>query len=138
MAHATIEPGAQLNVPWNRDFNALVYVLSGRGTVGPIGHPIHQGQLAVLGPGDRITVAPAESQDSNRPAMEVLLLGGKPIREPVFQYGPFVMNSKSELIQAMDDFNAGKFGSDPAERADATPGNRSSQSGELQSTSGFG
>ena len=110
LAHATIEPGAELNLPWDRSFNALVYVLSGRGSVGPVKHPIQQGQLAVLGPGDRISVAAAPSQDSNRPAMEVLLLGGKPIREPVFQYGPFVMNSKAELIQAMEDYNAGKFG----------------------------
>ncbi len=85
-------------------------MLSGRGTVGPVGNPIQQGQLAVLGPGDRISLAAAENQDSNRPALEVLLLGGQPIREPVFQYGPFVMNSKAELIQAMEDFNAGKFG----------------------------
>jgi redox-sensitive bicupin YhaK (pirin superfamily) len=113
LAHTTIEPGAQLNLPWPRDYNALVYVLSGRGTVGPIGHPIAQGQLAVLGPGDRITVGADTGQDANRPAMEVLLLGGKPIREPVFQYGPFVMNSKSEIIQAMDDFNAGRFGAIP-------------------------
>jgi redox-sensitive bicupin YhaK (pirin superfamily) len=113
LAHATIEPGARLNLPWNRDFNALVYVLSGRGAVGPVGHPIHQGQLAVLGPGDRISVAAEPTQESSRPALEVLLLGGKPIREPVFQYGPFVMNSKSELIQAMDDFQAGKLGTVP-------------------------
>jgi redox-sensitive bicupin YhaK (pirin superfamily) len=111
--HNTIEAGAQLNLPWPRAYNALVYVLSGRGTVGPIGHPIQQGQLAVLGPGDRITVAAAASQDSNRPAMEVLLLGGRPIREPVFHYGPFVMNSKSEVIQALEDFNAGRFGTVP-------------------------
>src|ERR1700736_2645990 len=52
LAHATIEPGARLNLPWNRDFNALVYVLSGRGSVGPVAHPMQQGQLAVLGPGD--------------------------------------------------------------------------------------
>ncbi len=113
LAHATIEPGAQLNLPWDRRFNALVYVLSGQGSVGALGHPIHQGQLAVLGPGDRITVAAAAAQDSNRPAMEVLLLGGQPIREPVFHYGPFVMNSKSEIIAAMEDFNAGKFGQIP-------------------------
>ena len=113
LAHATIEPGAQLNLPWQRDYNALVYVLSGRGTVGPGGHPIAQGQLAVLGAGDRISVAAEARQDSNRPAMEVLLLGGKPIREPVFQYGPFVMNSKSELAQALEDFNAGRFGTVP-------------------------
>ncbi|TGD89942.1 pirin family protein [Mycolicibacterium sp. CH28] len=113
LAHATIEPGARLNLPWPRDYNALVYVLSGRGAVGPVGHPIHQGQLAVLGPGDRITVAAGSSQDSNRPAMEVLLLGGKPIREPVFHYGPFVMNSKSEVVEALEDFNAGRFGAIP-------------------------
>lgn len=113
LAHSTIEPGAELNVPWNRDFNALVYVLSGRGTVGPVRQPIQQGQLAVLGAGDRITVTADAGQDGNRPTLEVLLLGGKPIREPVFQYGPFVMSSKSELIQAVEDFNAGRFGTIP-------------------------
>ncbi|MBI3214238.1 MAG: pirin family protein [Mycobacterium sp.] len=113
LAHITIAPGAHASIPWNRNFNALVYVLSGRGTVGPVGHPIEQGQLAVLGPGDRIGVAAAAGQDANRPAMEVLLLGGKPIREPVFHYGPFVMNSKSEVVRAIEDFNAGKFGAIP-------------------------
>jgi mannose-6-phosphate isomerase-like protein (cupin superfamily) len=44
MVHATVQPGARLSIPWNRDFNALVYVLSGRGTIGPVGHPIQQGQ----------------------------------------------------------------------------------------------
>src|SRR6202008_4418681 len=103
MAHATVEPGARLNIPWNRDYNALVYVLSGRGSVGPIGHPIQQGQLAVLGPGDRITVTAARSQDANRPNMELLLLGGRPIHEPVFHYGPFVMNTKSEIMEGLED-----------------------------------
>jgi redox-sensitive bicupin YhaK (pirin superfamily) len=113
MVHATVEPGARLNIPWNRDHNALLYILSGRGTVGPIAHPIQQGQLAVLGPGDRITVTAASSQESRRPALEVLILGGQPIREPVFHYGPFVMNTKAELVQALEDFQAGKFGSIP-------------------------
>ena len=88
-------------------------MLSGRGTVGPVGHPIHEGQLAVLGPGDRITVAAEPKQESRRPAMEVLILGGKPIREPVVAYGPFVMNSKAELVKALEDYNAGKFGTIP-------------------------
>jgi hypothetical protein len=113
LAHSTIAPGARLDLPWNRDFNALVYVLAGDGTVGPVGKPIRQGQLAVMGPGDRIVVSAAASQDSRNPAMEVLLLGGKPIREPVFHYGPFVMNSKAELVEAIEDFNAGKFGTIP-------------------------
>jgi quercetin 2,3-dioxygenase len=71
--------------------------------------------LAVLGPGDRITVAAASSQESRRPALEVLLLGGRPIQEPVFHYGPFVMNSKAELVQALEDYQTGKFGSIPAD-----------------------
>ncbi len=112
-AHATVEPGAVLNIAWNQNFNALVYVLSGSGSVGPAGHPIHQGQLAVLGSGDRITIDAAATQDSHRPALEALLLGGQPIREPVFQYGPFVMNSKPELVAAVEDYQAGKFGAIP-------------------------
>jgi redox-sensitive bicupin YhaK (pirin superfamily) len=113
LVHATIEPGAQLSLPWNPEFNALAYVLSGDGAVGPAGNPIRQGQLAMLGSGDRITVSAAAQQDSHRPTMEVLILGGQPIREPVFQYGPFVMNSKSEVVQALEDFNAGRFGNVP-------------------------
>src|SRR6195952_621375 len=113
LAHATVQPGARLDVPWNRDFNALVYVLAGDGVVGPVGTPIRQGQLAVMGPGDRISVAANATQDARTPALEVLLLGGRPIREPVFHYGPFVMNSKAELVEAFEDYNAGKFGTIP-------------------------
>ncbi len=110
-AHATIAPGAELSVPWRTDFNALVYVLSGNGTVGTQRRPITGGQLAVLGAGDRLTVAAdARGQDAHRPAMEVLLLGGRPIREPVAQYGPFVMNTRRELAQAIADYQAGRLG----------------------------
>ena len=109
-AHATVEPGASMTVPWQPDFNALVYVLSGRGAVGSEGRPVEQGQLVVFGSGDRITVAADASQDGNRPALEVLLLGGQPIREPVAHYGPFVMNTREQLIEAIEDFNAGRLG----------------------------
>ncbi|MCF8611549.1 pirin family protein [Gordonia sp. HY285] len=114
-AHASISPGAQLSVPWRPDFNALVYVLSGRGTVGVEKRPVEGGQLVVLGAGDRITVAADTGQDANRPAMEVLLLGGQPIREPVAQYGPFVMNTRQQVIEAMEDFQAGRLGVVPAD-----------------------
>ncbi|MEE6178994.1 pirin family protein [Mycobacterium sp. 050134] len=114
LAHATIHNGARLSMPWRRDFNALVYVLSGRGYVGPDAHPVRQGQLAVLAAGDRITVGAHSAHDSSSTtAMDVLLLGGQPIREPVFHYGPFVMNSRSELIEALQDYQDGKFGSIP-------------------------
>ncbi len=116
LVHATIHPGARLNIPWNRDHNALVYVLAGRGSVGPAAHPVRQGNLAILGPGDRITVDAASSQESRVPALEVLILGGQPIREPVFHYGPFVMNTKAEVMQAIEDFQAGKFGNVPPGR----------------------
>ncbi|TLG00209.1 pirin family protein [Nocardia cyriacigeorgica] len=109
-AHATIAPGAQLSAPWQPDYNALVYVLSGRGAVGAEGRPVEQGQLVVFGKGDRITVTADATQDSNRPALEVLLLGGRPIREPVAHYGPFVMNTRAELIQAIEDYQAGRLG----------------------------
>lgn len=110
VAHTTIEPGASVSVPWRTDFNALAYVLSGRGTVGTDARPIEQGQLAVFGAGDRITVSADAGQDSNRPALEVLFLGGQPLREPVAQYGPFVMNTREQLIEAMEDFQAGRLG----------------------------
>ena len=110
VAHATVQPGAQLSLPWNPDYNALVYVLSGNGLVGAEGRPVHGGQLAVFGTGDRITVRAADAQDSNRPALELFILGGQPIREPVAHYGPFVMNTKEELVQAIEDYQAGRLG----------------------------
>jgi len=115
MLHATVSPGARLRLPWRADFNALVWAFSGRGTVGADGHPLQGGQLAVLGAGDVVTVTAAEAQDAHTPALEVLVLGGLPIREPVAAYGPFVMNTKAELQQAFDDFNAGRLGRIPAE-----------------------
>ncbi|MGZ4120905.1 MAG: pirin family protein [Actinomycetota bacterium] len=112
--HATLSPGAQLQLPWPADFNALVYVLAGRGRAGTEGRPVQTGQLVVFGSGDQITVAAEETQDSNTPALEVLVLGGRPIREPVAAYGPFVMNTRDELVQAFEDFRAGKLGTIPA------------------------
>jgi hypothetical protein len=104
--HASVQAGARLELPWPAQYNALVYVLSGAGTVGADGHPIHDGQLAVLGPGDHVQV------DAGRD-LEILVLGGQPIGEPVAWYGPFVMNTQDELRQAFDDFQAGRMGQIP-------------------------
>ena len=109
VAHATVAPGAQLVLPWPADFNALAYVLSGRGTVGAEHRPVESGQLAVFGAGDALTFDAQPSEP-----LDLYLLGGQPIREPVAQYGPFVMNTRAELAQAVDDFNAGRLGTVPA------------------------
>ena len=116
MVHATLAPGARLEVPWPAGFNALVYVLAGRGDAGPERHPLGAGQLAVFGPGDTVAVGAAAAQESRTASMEVVLLGGRPIGEPVAWYGPFVMNSDAEIRQAFEDFRAGRLGTVPAGR----------------------
>ncbi|HWB67882.1 MAG TPA: pirin family protein [Mycobacteriales bacterium] len=115
MVHATVAPGAELSLPWRADFNALAYVLAGDGTVGPDRVAVRTGQLAVFGPGESLTVTAAPSQDSRHAAgLEVVLLGGQPIREPVAWMGPFVMNTKAEVLQAFEDYQAGRLGTIPA------------------------
>ena len=111
-----MQPGAQVDLPWNPAHNALLYVLGGRARSAPDHRPIHTGQLAVHGPGEALRFAADERQDSNAPALEVYLMGGEPIREPVAHYGPFVMNTRDELIQAFDDYQAGRLGVVPASR----------------------
>ena len=111
MVHATIAPGAQLELPWRPDFNALVYVMSGDGFVGPSQSPIGTGQLAVLGRGDALRLSAARSQQARHAAgLDVVILGGAPIREPVAWAGPFVMNTRAEVMQAFEDYNAGRLG----------------------------
>ena len=116
MVHATISAGAQLRLPWRKDFNALVYVLSGHGAFGVQRRPATMGQLVVYGPGDQLTIAADPVQESRTPELDVLILGGKPIREPVAWNGPFVMNTRNELVQAYEDFQAGRLGIIPAGR----------------------
>jgi quercetin 2,3-dioxygenase len=114
LVHATLSPGASLTLPWQPDYNALVYTLAGRGSVGTTRRPIAMGQLAVFGEGDTITITADKTQETRSPTMDVLILGGRPIQEPVAMYGPFVMNTKAEVMQAFDDYQAGRLGTIPA------------------------
>jgi quercetin 2,3-dioxygenase len=115
LVHATVQPGAELVLPWPSDFNALVYALSGDGAIGPDARPFHTGQLAVHGPGDALVLRADPNQESRHRALDVLVLGGTPIGEPVVTHGPFVMNTRAEIIQAFEDFDAGKLGTVPAD-----------------------
>ncbi|MEV7626572.1 pirin family protein [Actinoplanes sp. NPDC089786] len=109
LAHVTLQPGARLDLPWPADYNALVYVMSGRGTAGAEARPIEMGQLAVYGPGDAIRV-------SSSSELDLFIMGGRPLREPVAHHGPFVMNTREELKQAFDDFQKGRLGVVPASK----------------------
>ena len=113
-SHVSVDPGARLDLPWDPGFNALVYVLAGDGFAGPERRPIGTGQLAVFGPGDAIRMEAAPEQEARHPVLDLLVLGGRPIGEPVAWYGPFVMNTREELAQAFEDYQAGKLGSIPA------------------------
>ncbi|MEU6481670.1 pirin family protein [Streptomyces sp. NPDC047017] len=114
MIHATLAPGAELTLPWREDFNGLAYVLAGSGSAGTERRPVRLGQAAVFGTGSSLTVRADGKQDAHTPDLEVVLLGGRPIREPMVHYGPFVMNTRDELMQAFEDFQKGRLGTVPA------------------------
>jgi redox-sensitive bicupin YhaK (pirin superfamily) len=108
VAHATLAPGARVELPWNPQFNALAYGLEGEGFVGEERHAFGLGRLAVFGPGDSIVL-----QASDQRALDVLLLGGQPLREPIVAYGPFVMSTEDEIRQAFADYQSGRLGTVP-------------------------
>jgi redox-sensitive bicupin YhaK (pirin superfamily) len=115
LAHATLPHGAELRLPWDPEYSAMAYVLSGVGTVGDEAREVREHQLAAFGAGDAVVVRAAS--DAPEP-LEVLLLGGQPLREPVVQYGPFVMNTEAEIHEAIQDFQTGKMGRLPADDGD--------------------
>jgi hypothetical protein len=113
LLHASLSPGALLEVPWDPAFNALVYLLDGSGRAGSDGRPVTSGQLVTFGPGDFIALRADDTLQAGASHLEALILGGRPIREPVEHYGPFVMNTKAEIGQALEDFEAGRLGTIP-------------------------
>jgi redox-sensitive bicupin YhaK (pirin superfamily) len=114
LLHVTLAPGASVQLPWRADYNALGYVLAGHGFVGAERRPARMGQLAVFGPGNTLTFAADAAQESRAPSLDVLVLGGRPIQEPVAWMGPFVMNTREEVLQAFEDYQAGRLGQIPA------------------------
>lgn len=113
MVHASIQPGAEVRIPWKKDYNALVYTLGGCGFVGEDRQPVRNGQLAVMTDGEVLVIRADQTQESRAPEMDILILGGEPIREAVAWMGPFVMNTKAEVMQAFEDFQKGRLGTIP-------------------------
>jgi redox-sensitive bicupin YhaK (pirin superfamily) len=113
LVHATLQPGAELRLPWKKNYNALVYILNGDGTVGQEQRPIHMAQMALMSEGEVLVVRADQEQQSRSPEMDILILGGEPIRETVAWMGPFVMNTRAEVMQAFEDFKKGQLGTIP-------------------------
>ena len=87
ITHLTLAPGARIDIPWREDFNALVHGLAGRGRLGPQGHPFGVGRTAVLVDGNVLRIEADLVQESRHPNLDVFVIGGLSLREPVVQYG---------------------------------------------------
>jgi redox-sensitive bicupin YhaK (pirin superfamily) len=104
--HLTLAPGASYTHSASRIQNVLVYVMGGEATIANHDRPVKEGHAALFAhDGDEIQLAnPGESP------LDVLLLTGEPLNEPVARYGPFVMNTREEVYKAFDDYRKGKMG----------------------------
>jgi len=98
-----LDAGAALEQPLPPEHAAFVYVFEGAALVGEPATAVERGRLAVLGPGEAVRLA-AQTQPSR-----LLLLAARPLREPIARYGPFVMNTRAEIGQALQDFQNGTF-----------------------------
>ena len=116
MLHFTIQPGGSVLQFVPAEQSGLLYVFKGTAKIGSDGREVSEGQAALLGSGDSVSIA----ADGAAPA-EILLLSGKPLHEPVARYGPFVMNTREEIEQAFRDYQNGTFGliPDRGPRSDA-------------------
>jgi len=105
---ATIQPGGKLFQPMPAAHNAFAFVVSGKGLFGGDQHAATPHQMVIFdNDGDQIEMRVAS--DATEP-MQLLLLAGVPINEPVVRYGPFVMNTEEEIHQAMRDYQSGRMG----------------------------
>lgn len=107
--HIILEPGAKVEVPVNTEYNVFAYLLTGEGTFGAKQREkASKGQMVVFdGDGESITI---NAYEDSKEVLQLLLIGGIPINEPIARYGPFVMNTKHEIYQAIEDYRNGRLG----------------------------
>lgn len=107
--HFTIQPGAIAIQPMPKAYNAFTYVLDGEGLFGAEKERAGDGQMVLFAQdGEEVVIANPANANS---ALDVLLIAGVPLNEPVVRYGPFVMNTQAEIIQAIEDYRNGRMGS---------------------------
>jgi len=99
----TLPAGVKASVPVEAEHNAFAYVFEGTARIGAEAQQVDRGQLAVLSLGDSVSV------EGGPKGGRLILVAGRPLREPVAKYGPFVMNTPDEIRQAIADYQAGKF-----------------------------
>ena len=106
LAVLRMEPGARFESPVARGRNVFLYVVRGRVSVGAT--PVEPWSLVQMDDdGDAVEITAGDEA--------VVLLGhAQPIGEPVFSHGPFVMNTREEIVQAIHDYQAGRFGPPPS------------------------
>ena len=107
--HFTLQPGATVVQPVPKEYNAFTYVLDGEGLFGADKERAEDGQMVLFAQdGGEVTLA--NPSDARSP-LDVLLIAGVPLNEPVVRYGPFVMNTEAEIVQAIEDYRNGRMGS---------------------------
>ena len=107
----TVLPGGSADLELPDGFRAFAYVFSGSVRLGSDGREVGEGQMALLSPGQLLEIRkPALDMDTAR----FLVLGAVPLREPMVRYGPFVMNTRREIEEAFEDYQAGRMGMIPA------------------------
>jgi redox-sensitive bicupin YhaK (pirin superfamily) len=106
--HFTLQPGATVVQPVPNQYNAFAYVLEGEGVFGADEEQAGSGKMVLFAQdGEEITIA--NSSTAQLP-LDVLLIAGVPLNEPIVRYGPFVMNTEAEIVQAFDDYRNGRMG----------------------------
>jgi quercetin 2,3-dioxygenase len=118
--HFSLQPGAKLVQSIPKEYNVFAYVINGEGLFGTPDkqHIAKKGQIVVFDTdgGEAVTVSTTTNTTTTTAttttasSLDILLIGGIPLNEPVARYGPFVMNTKEEIIQAVDDYRNGKMG----------------------------